>query len=372
MDFSFSDEQQALRDLARKIFEDRLSHEHLKQIAGDPDWFARDVWGELAKASLLGIALPEEYGGSGLGVVELCLVLEEAGRAVAPLPLLSTLVLGAMPILEHGTADQRQRWLPGVARGEVILSAALVETGWDDLLTPTTTATADVRGWRLDGRKSCVPAAHLAERIIVPARTGDDIRFFLVDPRAAGVECTRQETTNGEPQFALTLNGTAAAVDAVLGGQPLGPAAFAGMRDRALLGMCAVQAGVVEAALRITAQYTSTREQFGKPLATFQAVGQRAADAFIDVEAIRWTMWQAAWRVACGLPATEEIAIAKFWASEGAHRVVYAAQHLHGGIGLDLDYPVHRYYVWAKQIELSLGSGAVQLARLGQALAAVE
>ena len=133
--------------------------------------------------------------------------------------------------------------------------------------------------------------------------------------------------------------------------------------------MCALQAGVVEAALRITAKYTSTREQFGKPLATFQAVAHRAADASIDVEAVRWTMWQAAWRVAAGLPAGEEIAIAKFWASEGAHRVVYAAQHLHGGIGLDLDYPVHRYYVWSKQIELSLGSGAVQLARLGQAAA---
>jgi alkylation response protein AidB-like acyl-CoA dehydrogenase len=367
MDFSFSDEQQSLRALARQIFEDRLPHERLKQIAAEPEWFARDVWGELAKASLLGLALPEAYGGAGLGFVELCLLLEEAGRAAAPLPLLATLVLGAMPILEHGNDEQRRRWLPGVADGSVILSGALVESGWDEVLALTTTATADGGSWRIDGRKSCVPAAHLAERVVVPARSGGEVRFFLIDPHAAGIELLRQDTTSGEPQFELTLSGVRVAAAEVLDGNA--PQALAEWRDRALLGLCALQAGVVEAALRITAKYTSTREQFDKPLATFQAVAQRAADAFIDVEAIRWTMWQAAWRAASNLPVAEEIAIAKFWASEGAHRVVYAAQHLHGGIGLDLDYPVHRYYVWAKQIELSLGSGAVQLARLGQEIA---
>jgi alkylation response protein AidB-like acyl-CoA dehydrogenase len=138
MDFSFSDEQQALRELTRKIFEDQLSHERLKQIAGEPDGFARGVWAELAKANLLGVALPEAYGGADLGVVELCIVLEEAGRAAAPLPLWPTLVLGAMTLLEYGTDDQRQRFLPGVARGETILSAALVENGWDDVLSVST------------------------------------------------------------------------------------------------------------------------------------------------------------------------------------------------------------------------------------------
>jgi alkylation response protein AidB-like acyl-CoA dehydrogenase len=369
MDFSFSDEQQALRALARQVFEDHLTHERLKQVAAEPDWFARDVWAVLADAKLLGVALAEEYGGGGLGVVELCLLLEEAGRAVAPLPLWPTLVLGAMPVAELGTDEQRRRWLPGVAAGKVMLTAALVETGWDDLTGVATRATADGRGWRLDGRKTCVPAAHLAERIIVPARCADQLRFFLLDPGASGVQLAKQETTNGEPQFALALEGAVVAGADVLGERALTTDSLAWLRDRALLGLCAMQAGVVEAALRITAKYTSTREQFGKPLATFQAVGQRAADAYIDVEAIRWTMWQAAWRVAAGLPASAEIAIAKFWASEGAHRVTYAAQHLHGGIGLDLDYPVHRYYVWSKQLELSLGSAAVQLARLGSELA---
>src|SRR5581483_7042007 len=146
----------------------------------------------------------------------------------------------------------------------------------------------------------------------------------------------------------------------------------AAVRDdaRGLAGVCAVEMGVVERALRMTAEYTSKREQFGKPIATFQAVGQRAADAYIDVEAIRWTTWQAVWRLAAGLPAADALAVAKFWAAEGGHRVVYAAQHLHGGIRLDLDYPVHRYYLWSKQIELTLGAATPQLVRLGASIAA--
>jgi len=130
-----------------------------------------------------------------------------------------------------------------------------------------------------------------------------------------------------------------------------------------------MQLGVTERALRLTADYTSRREQFGRPIASFQAVHQRAGDAYIDVTAIRLTCWQAAWRLASDLPAAAEVAVAKFWASEAAHRVVYAAQHLHGGIGVDVDYPLHRYYLWAKRIELLLGSGTRQLARLGAELA---
>jgi alkylation response protein AidB-like acyl-CoA dehydrogenase len=126
---------------------------------------------------------------------------------------------------------------------------------------------------------------------------------------------------------------------------------------------------VTEKALAMTAEYTSSREQFGRPIASFQAVHQRAADAYIDVEAIRLTLWQAAWRLANGVAATGEVAIAKFWAAEAAHRVVYAAQHLHGGIGVDVDYPLHRHYLWSKHIELTLGSGTRQLVRLGAALA---
>jgi alkylation response protein AidB-like acyl-CoA dehydrogenase len=369
MDFRWSEEQQALRGLALQIIGDHATHERQKEIEATPERFDRALWGKLATADLLGVAVPEESGGGGLGLVELCLLLESVGRHCAPIPAWPTLVLGALPLAEFGTPAQRQI-LARVVRGEVVLSAALVDTQSEDPLAPTVTARRDGGSWRLDGVKMCVPVAHVAERLLVSARTGDDtVGVFLLDPGAAHVECERQETTQGEPQFRISLSGARVDADGVLGDPAGGRAVLEWIVDRALAGLCAMEVGVVERALRMTAEYTSGREQFGKPIAKFQAVAQRAADAFIDTEAIRWTAWQAIWRLAQGLPATQALAIAKFWVGEGGHRVVYAAQHLHGGIGLDLDYPLYRSYVWSKQIELTLGSATRHLVRLGDEMA---
>ncbi len=371
MDFGFSEEQEELRELALRIIADHATHERLKQIEATPEWFDRKLWQALAQANMLGVAVPEEFGGSGLGLIELCLLLHGVGRYCAAIPAWPTLVLGALPIAEFGTPAQRQQLLPPVAAGTTILSAALIDTRSEDPLDPTVTARRDGSTWRLDGVKMCVPVAHLAERVVLPARTGDgSIGVFLLDPHGAGVRCERQETTQGEPQSLLHLAGATVAADAVLGDPINGRRIVRWLVDRALAGLCAIELGVVERALRMTAEYTSTREQFGKPIAKFQAVAQRAADAFIDVEVMRWTTWQAIWRLSAGLPAEEEIAIAKFWVGEGGHRVVYAAQHLHGGIGIDLDYPLHRSYLWSKQIELTLGSATQHLVHLGAALAA--
>lgn len=370
MDFAFTEEQEALRTLARTIFTDHCAHEQLRAVEATPEWCHRGLWAELAKADLLGIALPEDVGGSGLRFLDLCILLEEQGRAVAPVPLWATLVLGALPIDLFGSEGQRRRWLPGVAGGETILSAALVENGWDDPSVIRTTARRDGSAWRLDGSKTCVPAAHLAARILVSARSGDAAAgVFLVDPQAAGVRLSRDTATNGEPQFELELDGVAVGADDVLGDPQGGGAIVDWTAQRGLAALCAINAGVADAALRMTAQYLTTRKQFAKPLATFQAVAQRAADAFIQVEGMRWTTWQAVWRLTQGAPARDELAVAKFWSGEGGHFTTYAAQHLHGGMGLDLDYPVHRYFLWSKAIELAFGTPTQHLARLGAALA---
>jgi hypothetical protein len=371
MDFAFTPEQEALRDLARTICQDHTTQERLKAIERDPDWFDRELWAALAKANLLGVALPEEVGGSGLGLEDLCLLLEQVGAAVAPVPAWPTLVLGALPVAEFGNAAQRERLLAPVASGQSVLTAALVELPAEEPAAPQTRAVRDGTGWRLDGVKDCVPAAHLAAAILVPASTGDGrVGVFMVDPSAPGVTLERQVATNKEPQARLTLAGVRVAADGVLGDPAGGREIVEWLLDRALLGVCALELGVVGRALRITAQYTTERRQFDRPIASFQAVQQRAADAWIDVEAIRLTTWQAAWRLDQGLPAREELLVAKFWAAEAGHRITYAAQHLHGGIGVDIDYPIHRYYLWSKALELTLGSGARQLARLGEAIAA--
>ena len=373
MDFALTDEQVAIRDLAAQILTDQLPSERLREIEETDDaWFARDVWAELAKADLLGLCLPEAHGGGGYGQVELALLLEQAGRATAPLPLHATLALGALPIARFGTDAQQADLLPQVIDGSLVLTAALSEGGIGlPPEVPTTVAEPDGSGWRLTGTKHLVPAAHLAGRILVPARTGDATStVFLVDPAQDAITSVTSRSMNHEPLGTLTFDGACVAGDAVVGAVDGGAEVVSWITDRALVGLCALQAGVCEAALRLTATYTSERKQFDTPIATFQAVAHRAADAYIDTEAIRLTAHQAAWRLGEGLPAAEEVAIAKFWAAEGAERVVHAAQHLHGGIGVDLDYPVHRTFRWAKHVEMSLGGGTVHLGRLGALLAA--
>jgi 3-oxocholest-4-en-26-oyl-CoA dehydrogenase beta subunit len=370
MDFALDETQKAVSDLAKKIFAQRLGADVLKKVGGDESRFLRPLWNELAAAGLLGTAIPEIDGGSGHDFPALCALLEQAGGAVAPLPLFATLALAALPIAEFGSAELRQRLLPGVARGEVILTAALTEAGSDDPARPTVSALRDKAGWVLRGSKICVPAAHLAERIIVPARTTEGaVGIFLVDPRASGVKIARQVTTTGEPLGELSLSDARVNHEDVLGHPERGSDVLAWLVPRATVALCAMELGVADRALRMTAEYTTNRRQFDRPIATFQAVAQRAADAYIDVEAIRVATWHAAYRLSAGLPANEAVAIAKFFACEAGHRVVYAAQHLHGGIGFDLDYPLHRYYLWSKQIELTLGSAATHLARLGAELA---
>ena len=371
MDFALTEEQEATRDLAHQILTDRETHEHLKEIEAGGDGFDRETWAELAKAGLLGIALPEGAGGSGLGFVALCRLFEEIGRTVAPVPVLPTVVLGALPIAQFGTDAQKQQYLPAVVAGDTVLTAALVETG-SDALHPTTTARADGDGWRVDGVKTCVPAGLVADRVLVPAAAGDDgtIVVLIVDPSASGVTRERQDTTSGIPQARLELDGVHVAASDVLGDPGSGAAIVEWIVERATAAMCSIATGVCEQALKMTAEYTKTREQFERPIATFQAVGQRAADAYIDTEAIRLTALQAAWRLEEGLPATAEVAVAKFWAADGGQRVVHAAQHLHGGIGVDRDYPLHRYFLWAKELELTLGGATPQLLKLGEILAA--
>lgn len=369
MDFALSEEQVALRDLARQILEDQLTPDRLREVESDPDWFDRKLWQDLAHANLLGLAVAEKYGGMGYGFLELCFLLEEVGRTVAPLPALSTLVMGALPISEFGSDAQRERYLPRVVSGETVLSAALVEEGSEDPTRPAVQARRAGGGWRLDGSKTCVPAAQLAERVLVPARCEQGVGVFLLDPKGPGVQLERLETTNGEPQFLLSLSGAQVDAADVLGEPSQGGPIVAWLTQRVIAAYGATQLGVSDKAMRMTAAYTSEREQFGRRIATFQAVAQRAANCYVDVEALRLAVQQAVWRLAEGLEASAEVAIAKYWVGDTGHRVSYAAQHLHGGIGVDIDYPLYRYCLWSKQLELSLGSSMHQLEMIGASLA---
>jgi alkylation response protein AidB-like acyl-CoA dehydrogenase len=372
MDFSFNEEQEAVRELADRIFADLSTHERLREFESDPDGdrFDRKLWAELAAAGLLGLSLPEEVGGAGLGFIETALVVEAAGRTAAYVPVIETLASGAPAIAAFGTESQRQRWLPSMVTGDTVITTALVELGGTPTV-PAATATPSGSGWTLSGAKSVVPSGLVADLALVPARVdGHGVSVFVVDLAWPGVSRQRQVANTGRPEALLTFDNVALDEQARLGSAEDGTAIVEWLVLRATAALSVAEAGVAAAALALVAEYTKTREQFGKPIATFQAVGQRAADAYVDTEAIRLTAWQAAWRIAEGLPAEDAVAVAKFWAADGGQRVVHAAVHLHGGVGVDRDYPLHRYFLLTKQIELTLGGATDQLLRLGSSLAA--
>jgi alkylation response protein AidB-like acyl-CoA dehydrogenase len=363
VDFSISDDQRELRDLARRILGDGATHDRLKTLEASA-WsvFDRDLWQRLADAGVTGIAVPEAQGGGGLGFLELAIVWEEVGRTVAPVPAVATLatayVLGRPNYLgRHGVALDV---LTGVAAGTTILTTAFE----GDVV-----AIRDGSSWLLSGELPFVPYGAEADAIVVPAsvKDGDESVVALLRAGTDGVSVTPLETTNREPQALLVLDGVRVGeADVVNDATDL----VHELRLHTTAALCCVAAGVCLAALDMTAKHTTAREQFGKPIASFQAVGQRAADAYIDTELVRLTALQAAWRLSEGWPADEEVAVAKFWIGDGGMRALHACQHLHGGLGVDLDYPLHRYFLWGKQLEHELGTPTRQLLTLGAHLAA--
>src|SRR5262245_49988127 len=370
MDFSLTDDQREMANLAAQILTDRSTLERLKTIEASEDRCDRELWAAFAKAGLLGAALPESVGGSDGGFIEACLLLEQQGRRVAMIPLLWTIVAAAMPVARFGSKEQIQRLLPGVVTGDTLLTAALEEPGSDER-EPVTEAKPEGKGWRLSGLKLAVPMAHRAAAVIVPARTPDGhIGVFIVDPHAAGVSLARQETMNWEAHFRMELADVRVGAADELGSVRQGREILNWIIDRVTTGLCAIQAGVCQVSVTTTAEYASNRKQFDKPIAMFQAVGQRMADSYIDNEAVNLTMWQAASRLAEEMPSAKEVATAKYWAAEGGNRIGHAALHIHGGISIDVDYPIHRYFLWVKQIEYTLGAATPQLVRLGALIAA--
>ena len=370
MDFNFSEEQLAVSEAATGVFSGLVDPERIGIVEQTEDRIDRALWQALADADLLGLAVPESEGGAGQGLMELCLLLEAQGNAVAPVPLWATLVLGALPIAHFGSEAQRSRWLPGVVSGDVILTASLTGSAASPTSSPAVRATAQGEGWVLDGTELAVPQAHLADRIVVPAHTeGGDVVLVLVDPGAPGVALERAVTTNREGHPHLHLAGVTGGAEDVLVGADLGRATLAFLSVAAIITLCALQVGVCEAALTQTAAYLNGRHQFGRPLSTFQGTMLRAADAAIDIEAMRVTWQNAAWRFDSGRDAADAARVAKWQAAERGQRTVHATQHLHGGMGADITYPIHRYFLWGKQIELLLGGPSAQLARLGADIA---
>jgi alkylation response protein AidB-like acyl-CoA dehydrogenase len=368
MDFTFSEEQTAVSDLATQIIGDKsepAALRALEQRGGDR--FDRELWAALTDAGLLGISLPESAGGAGLGLIEAGCVIRAAGYHAAAVPVWETLGLGAPAIAEFAPADIADEWLGRVAAGTAVLTAAWHDALGDPLDPQLVTFTAeggDSTAGTVTGLKVCVPAGNIADAAVVSVKGPNGPALVLVDLSASGVTRTPETTTAGTPEASIEFASTPATLLAE------GADALVWAFDRAVATQCTAALGTAEAALALTAEYTKERKQFDVPIATFQAVGHRAADTFIDTQTIRLTAWHALWRLSTGLPASEEVATAKYWAAHSGHRISLASAHLHGGVGVDRDYPLHRHFIAAKQYELQLGGATQSLLRLGRSIAA--
>lgn len=371
MNFRFNEEETAAAELARKILQEKVSPERLKELEASGDQFESESWKILAESQLLGLCVPEEYGGTGLGFMALCLLCQEVGRTVSPVPVHASLVLGALPLVEFGSRGDVEAWLPGILSGDVILTAALSELDSSDPMVPTTEARRIDGGFCLSGEKTSVPWALQAARILIPAMTeAGGIVLAWVSPDKPGLRSESQALSDRQPYGYLALDQVEISDSDVLVGPESGEKALRWLVERATVARCATQLGVIERALEMTAEYGRERIQFDRPIGSFQAFHQRAADAYIMIEALRLSLWEAAWQLSKAMNATQTVAVAKYWAAEGAQFAAYACQHLHGGVGIDVDYPLHRYFIWATQIEHELGAAPHQLEKLGNWIAA--
>jgi len=341
MSDGISADQQSLVDLADQVLRGRTSNEQLAAIEQTASRVDDRLWAELAEAGLVGIAVPEQYGGAGLGLTEVCLLLEQQGRRLAPVPLWET-ATAALAIARFGSEEQRDRWLPGVAAGTCRLSLALdADVGWTD--------------GKMSGQAHLVPQGHVADGFVVVVGDG-----LSVVPTSS-LRRDDVVTTN----YALASDVTFRNAPAELLGES--PAAQ-WLIDRAHIGLASLVLGVADAGVREAAAYLSDREQFGRAIATFQAVTQQLGDAYCDVQAMRATLWQAVWLLEHCADARSAVDVALWWATDGGGRVQQVVQHLHGGIGADTTYPVHRRLLWTMRASAQLGGPSRQLVSLGAAL----
>jgi len=361
MDFTRTEAAQDLSGLVGTIVDAVCTPQHQRELDGLDQRFDTQLWRKLIDADIVSTAAPESVGGGGFGVLEQAAILTALGRQLAAVPYLESVVLAAGALARFGSPELQQEWAAPAVAGEKIITVALD----GELGQGPVQATGSGAGFRLTGTRTQVEFGPIADGFLVPAETDSGTSVFLVAAADAGVSVTPLETTGLGSAGELDLTGVDVSADRIVGGADV----LAWLTTRKTLGHTAFQLGVLERALELTAEYARTREQFDRPIGSFQAVAQRLADDYIDIKGLRLTLDQAAWRLSEDLPADVEVATAAFWAAEAGHRVAHTTVHVHGGVGIDKDHPVHRYFLTAKQTEFAVGGATAQLRQIGRDLA---
>lgn len=361
MDFIKNEAVQDLSGLVGTIVDAICTPEHQRALDALDQRFDQDLWRKLISADILSTAAPESLGGDGFGVLEQVAILTALGRQLSAVPYLESVILGAGALARFGSPELQKDWGTAAVSGDKILTVALD----GELGLGPVRATSGGDGYTLTGTRTQVGFGPVADAFLVPAEGDSGTAVFLVAADDPGVSVVSLQTTGKGSVGELDLSGVAVGADRLVGGSEV----VSWLKTQAALGHSAFQLGVLERALELTAEYARTREQFERPIGSFQAVAQRLADGYIDVKGLRLTLTQAAWRLDEDLPADTEVATAAFWAADAGHRVAHTTVHVHGGVGIDTDHPVHRYFLAAKQAEFVLGGATGQLLQIGRELA---
>jgi alkylation response protein AidB-like acyl-CoA dehydrogenase len=370
VDFSLNEQQEMMQTLAREFLTSEYSDKVLKAMVRDEKGFTPELWRKMAETNLMGLSLPEEYGGVG-DFLDLTVVLEEMGRACFISPFFATVVLGASAVMEAGSKEQKQKFLPEIAEGKIIVTLALTESSARYTADAVQVKAATQGGdYIINGTKLFVPDAHVADYLVCAARTGntggpeDGITLFIVDINTPGLSHKLLKTIAGDKQCEVTFDKVKVAGDNVLGEIDRGWPYVEKVLQKANTGRCAEIVGLAQQALNLSLDYAKERIAFGHPIGAFQSIQHRCADMLIDVEGSRFATYQAAWRINEGLPAAREVAAAKAWVSQACRRVMNSAHQVHGAIGFSEDHILHYYTRKVRANEFSFGGVDYHLEKL--------
>lgn len=369
MNFNYSEDQLAIQEVAERMFRDLCGDDVIKQCFKAEQPFHETLWQQLAQAGLLAAALPAAFGGSDMGMTELCIVAQAQGRAVAPVPLIESIVACALPIARFATDSLKQTLLPGLANGETIAVPVRPYSGLQALTPLHATTRAD--GWVLNGTSSLSLYAPLAHGFLVQASLGNGSHWIgYCDARSSGITITAQKAGSGESAGQIHFTDVKVGNSQVIAVGDEADALLEWQAQRIYTALAAQQVGILREGTQRAAAYTNERKQFNRPLSSFQAVAQQAADGYMAVEALQGVVWRALDDLDNGnaLSALSS-RVAKFWLCESGHKAAHIFLHLHGGIGQDLDYPLHRFFTWAKKNELMFGNANQHSAALGKLIA---
>jgi 3-oxo-4-pregnene-20-carboxyl-CoA dehydrogenase alpha subunit len=365
VDFTLDETQQAVASLAAEVLDQGRPAALPSPLpaARDADGYDPALWKELGQAGLLSLALPVELGGDGLGVMDVMVLLTEVGRRAAAVPALATLGLGVLPVVRWGDRDLQRTLLAGVAPGDTVLTAAVREPSDVMPARPATTAALRPASGTVSGVKVGVPYAAAADWILVPASLASGVRRVVIVARSAeGVSLRRTPSASGDPEYTLRLE--EAPVAHVLS-EGAGGGGVTDTYQLALAGACALADGAVAGALALTTAHVASRQQFGRPLAAFQAVAQQIADVYIASRTLHLATLSACWRLHAGLEAGDDLDVAAYWLADQAPAALMTCHHLHGGIGMDVSYPLHRYSSLVRDLVRFVGGAEYRLDRLG-------